>query len=184
MKKKLFLLTLGTMLLFAPAACAGGGGRAAAPSGEITIVMKELNPNKYAYEPNTIRVKAGQEVRITLVNEGEKDHEFMVGRDVMIMNGNPSGFKEDFFEGIEVRAERNGQPVELAELSGEEGAHEHEAEEMGHHGFMALLYEGDEPVTLIFTVPEDKVGEWEIGCFQDDGDHWEKGMKGKLIVEK
>ncbi|MFQ5859179.1 MAG: cupredoxin domain-containing protein [Anaerolineae bacterium] len=191
--KGLCCLAISVMLMLVLAACGQSGG--AAPSGEITITMTEESSDKYLYKPDTIRVKAGQEVRITLVNKGEKDHEFMVGRNVMMMGDQPSGFMMDFFEGIEVKAERGGQPIALSEVSGHEEAaeseHGHEAEEAEHeheaemdHGTMVLVYEGDEAVTITFTVPEDKVGEWEIGCFQDDGDHWGKGMQGKLIVQK
>jgi plastocyanin len=161
---------LGMAVFLVAAACSSPA--TPGPSGEITITQQE-----YEFIPDAIKVGAGQEVRITLVNKGEKEHEFMVGRDVMIMNDVPSGFKTDFFEGIEVRAERNGQPVPLMELMG------HDMEAMGHQGFMVALHEGSAPVTLIFTVPADKVGEWTIGCFEDDGDHWEEGMKGKLMVE-
>jgi plastocyanin len=160
-------------VFFTAAACSSPA--TVGPSGEITITQQE-----YEFIPDAIKVKAGQEVRITLVNQGEKEHEFMVGRNVMVMNDVPSGFMTDFFEDIEVRAERNGQPVPLMELMG----HDMDAmEAMGHSGFMVAQDEGSAPVTLIFTVPADRVGEWTIGCFEDDGDHWEEGMKGKLIVE-
>jgi hypothetical protein len=26
------------------------------------------------------------------------------------------------------------------------------------------------------------VGEWEIACFEDDGTHYEDGMRGTLVV--
>ena len=37
--------------------------------------------------------------------------------------------------------------------------------------------------TLTFTVTEDMVGEWEIGCFEEDGLHYDDGMKGKLVIK-
>ncbi|MCS7250888.1 MAG: hypothetical protein RMK32_02355 [Anaerolineae bacterium] len=43
------------------------------------------------------------------------------------------------------------------------------------HGFMVVLEPGEEPVTIIFTVPSNKVGEWEMGCFESDGSHWQLG---------
>lgn len=168
--KRLYFLVLIPLLLVL-AACGRTGGAATSSSGEVTVTMTE-----YKFEPDTIRVKAGQEVRITLENKGEKEHEFMVGRDVGMEEGFPDGFHTDFFEGIEVEAEREGQPIDLMELM--------ESMEMEHHGFMAALEAGDLPATLIFTVPEDKAGEWEIGCFEDEGQHYDDGMKGKLIVEK
>lgn len=63
--------------------------------------------------------------------------------------------------------------------------------EEGHHGAMVMLEPGDpvagEPgqVSIIeFTVPAEKVGVWEIGCFQEAGQHYEDGMRGTLIVEE
>lgn len=41
----------------------------------------------------------------------------------------------------------------------------------------------DSGMTVIeFTVPEDRVGEWEMGCFEDKGTHYDDGMRGKVIV--
>lgn len=50
-----------------------------------------------------------------------------------------------------------------------------------HAGFMIELEPGG-TATLRFTVPEDKVGEWTIGCFSQDGQHFGEGMKGTLTV--
>ena len=40
-----------------------------------------------------------------------------------------------------------------------------------------------EETTITFTVPEDKVGRWEFGCFQERGQHYDDGMNGVIIVE-
>jgi plastocyanin len=42
----------------------------------------------------------------------------------------------------------------------------------------------DDIYTMSFTVTEDMVGEWEIGCFLLDGVHYNSGMVGTLRVEK
>lgn len=59
-----------------------------------------------------------------------------------------------------------------------------------HTAAMVMLQPGsvsnNEPgeVTVIeFTVPEDRVGTWQIGCFQEAGQHWEDGMRATLIVD-
>ena len=57
-----------------------------------------------------------------------------------------------------------------------------------HSGFMvmhnrALVRPSDQVTTITFTVPEDKVGEWELGCFQEQGLHYDDGMRGTLIVD-
>jgi plastocyanin len=155
-------LILGLLL----AACAPAG-----PAGpqRITLKMEE-----YRFDPATITVKAGQEVRLTLVNQGKETHELMIGRELKTENGRPAGFHQNFFEGITVKAERGGKAIDVRELM------EEEEEE---HGFMVVLEPGSEPVTLIFTVPADKAGEWQMGCFENDGAHWDLGMQGKWIVQ-
>jgi hypothetical protein len=35
---------------------------------------------------------------------------------------------------------------------------------------------------VTFTVTEEMVGEWEIGCFLLEGVHYDSGMVGKFIV--
>ncbi|MDP2730818.1 MAG: hypothetical protein Q8O55_10105 [Dehalococcoidales bacterium] len=168
-----YLLPLSLAMLLAAAACQAPA--TTVPSGELTITEKE-----FEFIPNKIMLKVGQEVRITLSNMGEKDHEFMVGRDVRMEDGIPDGFMTDFFEGVEVTAERDSQSVPVMMLM-EPGMTE---EEMAEHSFMVWLEAGSSPATIIFTVPANKVGEWTFGCFEDDGDHWEEGMRGTLTVER
>jgi hypothetical protein len=50
------------------------------------------------------------------------------------------------------------------------------------HSFMVAIPRGGQDATLTFTVTEEMVGEWEIGCFTDRGVHYPQGMAGKFIV--
>jgi plastocyanin len=233
-------------------------------SGEIEIVLDE-----YKFEPDVIRLKAGQTVHIKLRNEGEKMHEFMAGRDVQIHENLTEGFGVDFFAGItpeitgpgmvmgleggmegmdmggmdmsedaasgdeEMHMDEAGQEEdeememggmgmdaedvaeEMPEAAHEEGEHEeaagdHAAEEGeagheeegiiagrfgpvqlplmdAHSGLMVMIdpqmVPAGEATTITFTVPEDKVGTWQFGCFQERGQHYDDGMNGTLIVE-
>ena len=52
---------------------------------------------------------------------------------------------------------------------------------MGHSGFGVSVAVG-ETIEVTFTVTADMAGDWEIGCFEDDGAHWDEGMKGKHNV--
>lgn len=156
---------LGIIGLFL-AACASAG-----PAGPVRITLKM---DEHRFDPSTIRVKAGQEIRLTLVNQGKETHELMIGRELMTRAGRPVGFHQDFFDGVVVKAERGGKAIDIRELMEEE-------EEV--HGFRVALEPGSEPVTLIFTVPADKVGEWQMGCFENDGAHWDLGMQGRWVVE-
>jgi uncharacterized cupredoxin-like copper-binding protein len=134
----------------------------------FTIEMSE-----YAYEPDTIEVKAGQEVTLELVNVGQLAHELMIGRGVMMMENRPSGYQTDMFTSVGVEPE-----VMMMEGMAEEGGHEEE----GHTGFMVLLDKSGDKATMTFTATQGMVGEWEMGCFEQEGVHYDAGMVGTFIV--
>lgn len=56
-----------------------------------------------------------------------------------------------------------------------------------HAGLMVMIdpemIPAGEVTTITFTVPEGKTGRWEIGCFQERGQHYDDGMNGVIIVE-
>ena len=143
-----------------------GGGATPEPV-SFTVEMTE-----YAFNPATIEVNVGQQVTLDLVNLGTLEHEIMFGRDVMMMDNRPAGYQQDMFEvgGVEPQVEM---------VAGEMGEHE---EEEGHTGFMVLLPSTNDRATLTFTVTEAMVGEWEMGCFEQEGVHYDAGMVGTFIV--
>jgi hypothetical protein len=51
----------------------------------------------------------------------------------------------------------------------------------GHHGFMVTLGPGA-TASVTVTIPDDAVGDWEIGCFRDKGSHWSSGMHATLRI--
>jgi ABC-type Zn2+ transport system substrate-binding protein/surface adhesin len=124
----------------------------------------------------------------------------MFGREVMMMDNRPSGFEQDMFESAGVEPVVAMSAVEMQEDEHEEAEHqegdeheeaehqegdEHSESEAGHEheGFMVLLpAEAKEVATITFTVTEDMLGEWEMGCFLQEGVHYDAGMKGKFIV--
>ena len=54
-------------------------------------------------------------------------------------------------------------------------------EEMGHMGWGVQILSG-QTVRVTFTVPDDASGKIQFGCFEDDGAHWDDGMKGSFTV--
>lgn len=170
----LFTISFAALLL---SAC---GGAATPEPLVMTIEMSE-----YAFSPEQIEVQVGQEVTFNLVNVGDLEHEIMFGRDVMIVDGRPAGYSVDMFEMADVEPMvemQEGMEMEDDHESDEGDHAEDDHSEDGHEGFMVLLPAGDETATLSFTVTEDMVGEWEIGCFELDGVHYDAGMVGTLIV--
>ena len=157
----------------------------------------------FFFKPETIELKSGQEVKLELVNNGNIEHEFMVGRGVDTAenesHGEPDevsggeheaseaghehhqhehhegmhgthaaasrGFEEDFFEGIDVKAE-TGNGAEFMR--------------MPDHGTMVLL-KPHSKATITFMVPADRIGNWEMACFIPG--HYEAKMKGNVMVE-
>ena len=152
-------------------------------------VAIKVTMDDFMFRPERITARAGQIVAITLVNvSGKKKlHEFMIGREVAKETGRPGGFERDFFKGVAIKVSdaraiwrsNDGEAKVSGERKGEIGG----MAMAGHGGFMVELKAGG-TATLTFAVPADRVGEWEIGCFSEAGDHYMKGMKGKLVVVK
>lgn len=182
--------------LFALTACGSS-----AQTVEIRIDMTE-----FAYAPSTLELKVGQEVTLTLINVGALEHELMIGRELMQMDGMADGYMVDFFEfaGVEpVVTLPAGMEAEHADEEGDEHGEDHgddhsdadtdehgedhgddhsdaDTAEHAHDGFMVTVQPGGEEVTVTFTVTEEMVGEWEIGCLYSG--HYEAGMHGTLII--
>jgi len=152
-----FLAVLALLLV----AC---GGAATSEPVSHTIEMTE-----YAFTPATLELKVGQEVTLTLVNKGNLQHEVMFGREVVKTNNRPASYQEDMFAagGVHPEVTQSAMPEE-------------EVEE-GHTGFMVVLPVGAQ-ATVTFDVTEGMVGDWEMGCFEQDGVHYDAGMKGPVSV--
>lgn len=164
------------------AAACGGGATTADSNGEIVISMTE-----FAFSPNNIEVAPGQTVTFVLVNDGEKEHEFMAGRDVMFADGVANGFEHDFFEDVSPMVEpMDALVMDMGEDMDDEMDEEMDEEmdmgdEVGHTGFMVARLP-NEQARITLTIPEDASGEFEFGCFEEEGAHWDDGMKGTLTV--
>ena len=157
--KKLFVPMFLSVIALILAACGGGTPES---------VSYDINMTEYAYAPENLQFKVGQEVTLNLINSGQLQHEVIFGREVMKMDNRPAGYMVDMFEagGIEPEVHQEGEP-------------EHE-EEM-REGFIVALPE-DGTGTIKFTVTEGMVGKWEMGCFEQDGVHYDAGMKGSVTV--
>lgn len=146
------------------AAC--GGGQPGEP------VSFDVEMSEYTYTPSTLQVKVGQEITINLSNSGVLEHELMIGRQVAYQDNKPNGFEVDLFATAGVEPEIVG-GVASGKSSGE---HMHE-----NPGVMVTIPIGGTG-SIKFIVTKDMVGEWEMGCFSQDGVHYTAGMVGKLIV--
>lgn len=186
--KRLTLVSLLAVLSLVMAACSGGGPQGSRPdsSGTLNIAQEDTGGGSMNFSPDTIVLTAGQRVRMIVENKGEKNHEFMIGRTVTFNEaGEPDGFEEDFFgpiadqvsvePGMGAMLVMDGQVMQGMDMSG--GS----MEDM-HPGWMLMSNIGSGQSVIEFTVPESAVGEWEMGCFQDKGAHYDDGMRGKVVV--
>lgn len=123
--------------------------------------------------------EVGQKVRIVLTNKSvNEDHMLMIGNGVVRPEGFADGYMEELFEGVEVGVIGPAKRV----MGGEAVlTREGEVATEENRGFMVLLEPSAEPTIIEFIVPK-KVGEWEFGCFEDEGEHYETGMHGKLSI--
>ena len=188
MRNRMTILSGALVMLLA--AC--GGAAVPADTGELVIDLTE-----FEFDPSNIELVVGQEVTFVLANQGEKDHEFMIGRDVNTDPGYPNGFEHDFFEttdpvvdpmdalaGMDDKDMGNEEMSDttMGDMSDEEMEEMEEGDEhAGHTGFMVVREPGQR-ATITFTPTADSVGEWQIGCFEEDGAHWDDGMQGTLTV--
>jgi len=134
------------------------------PAQPASPTVVQIQMGDFYFKPDTVRLKAGQQARIEIVNEGKLEHELMVGREAGVKEGKAEPYKKDFFEKVQV-----SHVVEKGEWESASGEPAH------------VKLEAGGKATLTFTVPADRKGEWEIGCFVPG--HFEAGMKGKLVVE-
>ena len=159
--KKGYVAGIIAAFVFLLAACGGEAPEA---------VSFDINMTEYTFSPERLSLKVGQEVTLNLSNASQLQHEIMFGREMMKMENRPAGYMEDMFEagGVEPEVTQEGEP-------------EHEHEEEMHSGFMVAL-PTDGTGTMKFIVTEGMLGEWEMGCFEQDGVHYDAGMIGSVSV--
>ncbi len=131
-----------------------------------------IDMTEYKFNPAQIDVKVGQVVSLELVNSGQLAHEIMFGKMVMRENNRPRGYETDMFEVANV----------MPTLTDASGAPMEPSHEEGHEGFMVVLEKTGDKAFITFEVTKEMVGDWEMGCFEQDGVHYDAGMIGTFSV--
>ena len=167
---RITIATIGLVLL-----AFGCGGQPAKPDdeGNLSITMAD-----FEFTPDKIDIEAGRTLPITLRNDStEHDHGFTIGES----GGSAGGYKEDFFDGVEVKVTG---PAKLVNAGGAvvtlEGGGDVEVTD-GSGGFMVVVGPSSESTIIEFLVPQ-KYGEWEFASFGGDGTSYEEGMLGVVKV--
>jgi len=209
--RKLAVLAVAVGLL--AAACSSLGTVEPNESGEVvfTLTDNNISPSVVKVKPGqTVRFviqNEGEHVHEFMIGrEPIRGENYLVERVWTPWGG------EDFFEGLDVAVSGTGMAMGFAgmggmDMGGDDGddmttttmnmdeaaddAPMEEDEAMAEdEGGMVLLEPGalgtseaGQMSIMEFTVPEDAVGTWIIGCFQEAGQHYEDGMRATLIVE-
>jgi hypothetical protein len=71
--------------------------------------------------------------------------------------------------------------IEMGTDGHDDGSMDTDGHDDGHHGFMVTLGPGA-TASVTVAIPDDAVGDWEIGCFRDKGSHWSSGMHATLRI--
>lgn len=141
---------------------------------EIELDMVDYGYDRAGFAP-TLTIKAGELVRITLINVGSQDHEFMVIRDNEMSLMNMKSIISEI-DDMDISEEEK---LDLYETR-----HNMMIGQMAAFGINIHVHE-DETEVSEFTINE--AGQYWYVCHEAGGTwpeiHQEKGMIGTLIVE-
>ena len=142
--------------------------------------------------PDTFETDFFHGVNVEVI--GDPGGMVMAGEAMLKRNGSMA-MDDDHSEGSEGMAMDDddsggseGMAMDDDESEGSEGMamdddHSEDSEGMADdHGFMVSQLAGVDGVVVVVEIPDDKEGVWEIGCFVDEGTHYEDGMPGTLTV--
>ena len=132
----------------------------------------KIDMDDYKFVPDTVHIPAEEQVVLQFINIGTVDHEFMAGKEV---NSDFTGYNVDLFANVDVKKEK-GEVKKKPAVP---------APEKPRQPGVALVLLPAQSGSMSFTLPKDKTGEWEMGCFIPLGEltHYHAGMKGIVVVE-
>jgi uncharacterized cupredoxin-like copper-binding protein len=135
---------------------------------QVTITLRD-----FKMEPADIQLHVGEDVALTLRNEGRVAHEWLIGKGV-VRTPQEKGFQIDLFALL-------GPTIEGRQYSLEQvGRRPPGRDERATRTSTGLLVQPGGEVKLRFTVPPTASGDWEVGCFFPG--HYESGMKGTMAI--
>ncbi len=130
--------------------------------GVVEVVM-----DRYQFEPDELFVTAESPVTLAFSNRGNNVHTVALGRTVVEEDGLQFGFREELLAGLS--------PTLVPQRA--------RAGPIGPDEPFRFYVEPGETVRLSVTIPAERVGEWEIGCFNACGAHYRAGLAGLVHVE-
>jgi uncharacterized cupredoxin-like copper-binding protein len=127
----------------------------------------EVTMDRYRFQPDELFLPAGSPVTLSFTNLGNNVHTVALGRQVIEEDGQQFGFREDL----------------VADLSPTLVPQRTRLGPIGPDEPFRFTVDPGETVQLSVTIPAERVGEWEIGCFNACGAHYRAGLAGTVHVE-
>jgi hypothetical protein len=132
------------------------------PDGVLELTMED-----YRFDTPEMVLPAGEPIMLRFINRDEVSHHISFGREIVEENNRAVGFQEDLLAGVDLRVTPPGAEIDLAPP---------------YQGTTVQAH-GGETVTLEMTLPEERRGTWELGCFTGRGCHYRAGLAAEVIVE-
>jgi hypothetical protein len=131
-------------------------------NGVLEIVLED-----YTLQPSEFVLPAGEPLTLVFTNTQDFSHNIEFGRSLVEQNGRPAGFDEDLLAGIDAR-------VTPARAWIESGA--------ANEG-VTISVAPNSTVSVGLTLPTDRVGSWQAGCFYGPGCDPRVGLAAEVTVE-
>jgi plastocyanin len=121
----------------------------------------------YGFEPTELTVPAGVPITFAFENRDEVTHDVSFGRTLTESGGRVVGFGEDLLADLDVLVTpRTALTAPAPPYQG-----------------VTVTVPGGQRVTVEVTIPEDRAGTWQLGCFTGRGCHYQAGLAATLYVE-
>lgn len=164
MKRTMLVLVLAVVVGLVALLIADRGVQPGRPDAEGVV---ELAMRDYQFAPDELFLPAETPLTIRIVNEDGNVHRVTFGRSVIVEDGLQFGFEEDLLADLD--------PVVLPRRAVVGG--------MDYEGPLEISIDPGEAAEIAVTIPEERVGEWEMGCFNACGAHYRAGLAGRVHVE-
>lgn len=142
----------------------GGSGATGRPdaSGQLEVVLED-----FEVDPAALHLTAGEPFTLVFVNRDEVSHHLSFGRQVVSDEGREAGYAEDLFADLDLTI-----TPDVAR-----------AEPTVPGGGTTILVPAGRSVSVATTLPDERVGTWELGCFTGGGCSYRAGLAATIDVE-
>jgi hypothetical protein len=140
----------------------GDGTASPDRGGRLEIVMED-----YRFGPADIALPTEAPVQLVFVNRDDTVHHVSFGREVIVDEGDEIGFAEDLLADTDARIDPSRASVGPSE----------------QFPTLSVQVEPGETATLYVTLPAERAGEWQMGCFTARGCQFRTGLAGTVEVE-